>query len=601
MLRQFASRKICYGYLSQRRGLLIRPSKPAGATSFKKPDNILRRSYGSRQDAEDGIYHGRFDSLKTEFQRRFILFRGWMLRKRYLSARVPIIGRRFMFPFTVSDLSGHLSFVFLALSYLESDFMNLRIFAASGLSMSIIFQYYREKPLWIPIRWNSLFLFINGVMILLLIKEDRDAQNIPEEQHALFKTFFESKGLKSTDFLHLMSIGSKREVKKGERLVSVGDVNDHLYFVQSGTFSVELEGEQMADIKSGSFAGHMSFKEWSGKHEAILKARSIVEATIGDQYRQWITTGEFAPITLMGNESMGKTSVRINHLGDFEIESLPLPSNPTTSSSSSSPSSQSSSSSLTKKSKYEDSSGEYGKANVTALEDCLVYSWSFKKLYEAMILYPKLGFVFEQLLSQDLNNKLSQTWSHNIAGSKNLKYRSVLTGALISGEVSMAEKQALEKFRADHSISKDEHVNLLSQLGWTLQDYDAGQKGAGGGDVVEKYQQFLQEMMQEHTPLTSECRKRARIYRQEHNIGYQSHLTALHRLGWNEFDWEDGEKILPVKQQPHHEVNVTKIRGNANGNGNNAFNPFNSLRLLLGGTSNNHHQRNTGDASTEKD
>ena len=64
--------------------------------------------------------------------------------------------------------------------------MNLRIYAMSGLTLSIIFQYYRERPLWIPIRWNTLFLLINAIMILLIMKENHDALNMPEEQKDIY-------------------------------------------------------------------------------------------------------------------------------------------------------------------------------------------------------------------------------------------------------------------------------------------------------------------------------------------------------------------------------------------------------------------------------
>jgi hypothetical protein len=97
--------------------------------------------------------------------------------------------------YTWSNLAGHSSFLLLALSYLEKDFLQLRIFAASGMSLSIIFQYYREKPLWIPIRWNFLFILINASMIALLLKETADADsNMSRDEKELYHTFFESRG-----------------------------------------------------------------------------------------------------------------------------------------------------------------------------------------------------------------------------------------------------------------------------------------------------------------------------------------------------------------------------------------------------------------------
>jgi hypothetical protein len=52
-----------------------------------------------------------------------------------------------------SNWCGHGSFLMLALAYMESDILLLRAFSASGILLSILFQFYRPQPLWIPIRY----------------------------------------------------------------------------------------------------------------------------------------------------------------------------------------------------------------------------------------------------------------------------------------------------------------------------------------------------------------------------------------------------------------------------------------------------------------
>lgn len=51
-------------------------------------------------------------------------------------------------------------------------------YAASGIGLSILFQFYRAQPLWIPISWNGLFLAINASMIALLVRERSEAANL---------------------------------------------------------------------------------------------------------------------------------------------------------------------------------------------------------------------------------------------------------------------------------------------------------------------------------------------------------------------------------------------------------------------------------------
>jgi len=98
-------------------------------------------------------------------------------------------GARITLPFTFSNLAGHGSFVFLMASYLETDFLNLRLYALSGITLSLVFQYFREKPLLIPVRWNSLFWLINAVMIFFLVKENSEAEDLMQNEEQKVRTF----------------------------------------------------------------------------------------------------------------------------------------------------------------------------------------------------------------------------------------------------------------------------------------------------------------------------------------------------------------------------------------------------------------------------
>lgn len=54
-------------------------------------------------------------------------------------------------------------------------------YAASGIGLSILFQFYRAQPLWIPIGWNGLFLAINVTMIGLLLKDKNFADTLDDD------------------------------------------------------------------------------------------------------------------------------------------------------------------------------------------------------------------------------------------------------------------------------------------------------------------------------------------------------------------------------------------------------------------------------------
>ena len=142
-----------------------------------------------------------YAKVSAKTKKKIDLFQVEMVKKRYIDYSVLVRNTSMgadesrRISYTWSNLAGHSSFLLLALSYLEKDFLQLRIFAASGMSLSIIFQYYREKPLWIPIRWNFLFILINASMIALLLKETADADhNMSRDEKELYSTFFERRG-----------------------------------------------------------------------------------------------------------------------------------------------------------------------------------------------------------------------------------------------------------------------------------------------------------------------------------------------------------------------------------------------------------------------
>lgn len=87
-------------------------------------------------------------NVKSFLKRQRLFFRGAMIKKRNFNGKA----------YSFADLTGHGAFVFLAISYLETDITNLRLYAASGISLSILFQYYRAIPLWLPIKYVVVIL-----------------------------------------------------------------------------------------------------------------------------------------------------------------------------------------------------------------------------------------------------------------------------------------------------------------------------------------------------------------------------------------------------------------------------------------------------------
>ena len=119
---------------------------------------------------------------------------------------------------SLSNMCGHLSFVLLGTSYITSDIFHLRVLAMSGISLSILFQYYRPIPLFIPIRWNALFLLTNAGMIAALLSERNEANKMSDEERELYDREFKQMGFTSVEYYRLIRAGSRRQVKRGSHL-----------------------------------------------------------------------------------------------------------------------------------------------------------------------------------------------------------------------------------------------------------------------------------------------------------------------------------------------------------------------------------------------
>jgi CRP-like cAMP-binding protein len=328
-----------------------------------------------------------------------------MVKQRFIEVKLPGITARAKTRrifYTLSNLAGHGSFLLLAVSYLEKDFLHLRLFAATGMSLSIIFQYYREKPLWIPIRWNLLFIMINATMIALLLKEESDADHMSKDEKELFKNFFQRRGIlsirlrtavshseynipvlsvyvrllsyllhttsltllsfsfltlsllfyssvitgmKPVDFSHLMAKAEKTTLKKGTKLAVEGGLNNHVHLIFSGHMIVVKNHHFIARLGHNQFVGEMSFLRW--------------------QHRQSFPKDTDKNITL--HPAAAAVAVADTYSSEDDLESDVLQA-------------QNESEIEHSHDKVQEDEGEAYFADVTCLEDCVTYSWSFQDL-----------------------------------------------------------------------------------------------------------------------------------------------------------------------------------------------------------------------------
>ena len=329
-----------------------------------------------------------------------ILLRGFMCKVR--QTKTPFV--KDIWPvYNYSNIAGHAAFVSMALSYTESDIMMLRLFALSGLSLSIIFQYYREAPLWIPIRWNGLFVMINVAMIAILLKKERDASALPDEQKELFINCFQPLGMIPTEFLHLMHIAKRQEFKKGEVLSKQGEKRTQLLLIKKGKGKVVRDGLIVGNVNKNNFVGEMSYLAYQA---------------------QKVKSNEGSKIVQKDPSAVEKSDDHSNN---------------------------------------KESSGQFkGTATVVCSEDCIVYTWDYEEFHALIASYPLIGVAVERKISADLNTKMSDSINHRV---NTRAYIAILFKTSRNGELLEKDNEMLGKEREKRGLSDEDHRSLLKELG----------------------------------------------------------------------------------------------------------------------------------------
>jgi CRP-like cAMP-binding protein len=294
-------------------------------------------------------------------------------------------------------------------------------------------------------------------MIALLLKEANDAYHIPDDQRGLYAGLYERRGMSLLDFVFLMATAEKVVLKEGDRVITMGKENHHVYVVINGSLCVMKKGRFVCKLNELMFAGEMSFLRW--------------------------------------------------------------------------------------KSHPKDSDGELSSADVTCLEDCVMYRWSFRDLDQLMRQNATVGMIFEGCISSEMNRKF-----HAEERSRTLRlYEQILHGAMMDGELNDKDKDNLTEFRQKNGISDQEHVHLIRDLGWTLAEFEIGQKGGPELPILEEYYEMLDGELCSGS-LTPQGRSKLRQYRMYYLITSDKHLDFLAQLGWTMDEYEAGRKFTLAEQ-----------------------------------------------------
>lgn len=358
-------------------------------------------------------------------------FRVWMMAERSMGW----LGHQ-----SPSTTAAHISFILLACSYGFGDILHLRALAVfSGLSMMLYNRWHPHgSPLWLPFRWNLLFVLINLFHISVILDRERRSALISPVEKRLYDRVFASTGLSRVDFMKLLKSGKWESFGAGEKLTREGRSNNKVYLIERGRAQVIVNGLQVYELSSDQFVGEMGLSVGLRIAKSLKSAASVVVTEDMEAF-VW-SRGSLIDI-LEENHDLA-TAFQASVSADLVRKAL----GPSRSANSGQPAPQS-------------SDGSTSSSSTTSST------------------------------SSGLNFDMA---TRNIA-----QYLVLLNSVVEDGHVSSHERNTLSRLRYLHYITDQEHKNFLAERGWTLQEYNEGlSKGA-----AEKYKQEEQKQRQEQREL----------------------------------------------------------------------------------------------------
>jgi len=169
------------------------------------------------------------------------------------------------YQFTTSEFFGHASFVLVAASYAVDDFLLLRIIAVAGSASMLVFTYFHPhgRVLWLPFKWNVLFIAINSYRIGKVVWQRYAAERLlSDELLELRKKNFYL--MDPIDYYRLVRIAEIKEYKKGELVLFQGEEVRTVRMVLDGQCRVLRDGKLTYKLEP------MNFMSEGGIHAGLL-------------------------------------------------------------------------------------------------------------------------------------------------------------------------------------------------------------------------------------------------------------------------------------------------------------------------------------------
>ncbi|MDS9949531.1 MAG: cyclic nucleotide-binding domain-containing protein, partial [Planktomarina sp.] len=152
------------------------------------------------------------------------------------------------------DILVHVGAFLFLLAYLVRDQILLRGLIILGTVFYIIYYFFMETPLWSALLWNSSFVVINLIMIVV-IYSDRASFVMTEREKKLYQVFTT---LSPGEFKKLLKIADWFDGSSEEQITTEGEIPERLYFIIDGEALITRDDKKFL-VGPNVFIGELAY------------------------------------------------------------------------------------------------------------------------------------------------------------------------------------------------------------------------------------------------------------------------------------------------------------------------------------------------------
>jgi len=162
----------------------------------------------------------------------------------------------------MSEYSEYFTMLFFAaniiycLAYIVTKMVWLRILTIVAALCTLPYFYFQLEPLWSALFWQSCFLLINLVNLIVIYYNSLPL-NMSEDEERLQSLVFRT--ISAREVRKLLNVGQIHKINSNEKFLGQGDANSDLYLLSKGSCRVFRDDKEIGFLHPGHFVGEMSF------------------------------------------------------------------------------------------------------------------------------------------------------------------------------------------------------------------------------------------------------------------------------------------------------------------------------------------------------